>query len=280
MAYRWKAKSVTPTDYVFLNAALTTAMGWPAEADAKLNIHYGYSFEQFTGLLVVTGGGAGTYPHAADVWHDTGTFGPTGVEYTPAMKGSDITNCTAGNIKHHVVIDDVTGNYSGTTAPGSPETVVAGHTLSLPMQRLKTLLLATTIWQGIVDEADDHIRFCEVGEHEDVALRPWALIDQGSQWEADLSATGTAHEFLSSGSLMLRFVFNVAAGDADNSGDAQMSITNTIGEIIEQMIALAGSGGYLMINSIKLAELGRTAPENRASEGDFVSMMFEIGWGL
>jgi phage gp37-like protein len=122
MAYRWKAKSTTPGDWVFLNAALTAAMGWPAQADVKLNVHYGYSPEQFTGSLVVTGGGAGTYPHEADTWIGTGLYGPTGSEYTPAMRASDIANCEAGYIKDGVAIDDVTGTYGHVDAGGSGTT--------------------------------------------------------------------------------------------------------------------------------------------------------------
>jgi hypothetical protein len=112
MAYRWKAKSTTPGDWVFLNAALTTAMGWPAQPDVKLNVHYGYSPEQFTGSLVVTGGGAGTYPHEADTWTGTGLYGPTGSEYTPSMRASDIANCEAGNIRRGITIDDVVGEFA------------------------------------------------------------------------------------------------------------------------------------------------------------------------
>jgi hypothetical protein len=63
---------------------------------------------------------AAVYPAAADVWHDTGAYGPTGSDYTPAMVGSDIANLEAGNIKKDVVIDDVTGSYDGAGGGGGP----------------------------------------------------------------------------------------------------------------------------------------------------------------
>jgi hypothetical protein len=57
---------------------------------------------------------AAVFPDSADVWHDTGAYGPTGSDYTPEMVGSDIANCSAGNIKDSVTIDDVTGTYDPT----------------------------------------------------------------------------------------------------------------------------------------------------------------------
>jgi hypothetical protein len=285
MPYRFKAWTGLPGTYGVPVAGLAALANYPAVADVEDRVVHGSRGER-VGTLVVGGAGA-VFPAQSDVWHDAGLYGPTGTDYTPAMRASDIpvtggaaAALTAPDVKSGVVVDDITGSYTGSSAPGNPEEVIAAQVLSLPMQRLKTLLMATAAWQAIADIQDDHIRFCEVSETEDVALRPWALIDQGPQWDAELSAVGTSNEFLASGSLMLRFVFDVLAADAESAGDAQMRVTNTIGEILEQMIALAGSGGYLMVNSIKLVEQGRTAPEHRASEGDFVSMMFEIGWGL
>ncbi len=52
---------------------------------------------------------AAVYPAEADVWHDTGAYGPKGVEYTPAMVGSDIENLEPANVRIDVEVDDVTG---------------------------------------------------------------------------------------------------------------------------------------------------------------------------
>lgn len=67
-----------------------------------------------------TNGVTGTYhaPDASEVWH-TAVFGPASA--TSGTKvASSITNCSAGNIKNGVTIDDVTGTYSGGGA-GRPE---------------------------------------------------------------------------------------------------------------------------------------------------------------
>jgi hypothetical protein len=55
---------------------------------------------------------AAVFPSAANVWHGTAAYGPTGAEYTPSKVGSSITNLTAGNVKLNVVVDDVTGTYA------------------------------------------------------------------------------------------------------------------------------------------------------------------------
>jgi len=89
---------------------------YPAEADVKHSVTYDYSTK--TGTYDPTA--AAVYPAAADVWHDTGAYGPTGSDYTPAMVGSDIANLEAGNIKKDVVIDDVTGSYEGAGGGGGP----------------------------------------------------------------------------------------------------------------------------------------------------------------
>ena len=64
---------------------------------------------------------APVFPTAANVWHDTGAYGPTGADYTPSKVGSSIPNLAAGNVKSGVAIDDVTGTYTGSgllTHPG------------------------------------------------------------------------------------------------------------------------------------------------------------------
>lgn len=82
---------------------------YPAVADVKDGTAFDYTTK--TGTYNPTA--AAVYPAAADVWHDTGAYGPTGSDYTPEMVGSDIANLEAGNVKKDVTIDDVTGTYEG-----------------------------------------------------------------------------------------------------------------------------------------------------------------------
>lgn len=57
-----------------------------------------------------------TLPSASNVWYGSGTYGYSGGTTTPTKRASSITNCSAGNVKSGVVIDDVTGSYTGTAA--------------------------------------------------------------------------------------------------------------------------------------------------------------------
>jgi hypothetical protein len=75
------------------------------------------------------------FPDESDVWYDTGLFGPTGSEYTPAMRASDITvtggagaTLSAPDIGLDIVVDDLTGTleaggsgYSAAWVGSNPE---------------------------------------------------------------------------------------------------------------------------------------------------------------
>ena len=61
-----------------------------------------------------------TLPTASNVWTGTGTYGYSDSLTTPTKRASSITNCTAGNVKNGVVIDDVTGTYIGASGGGAP----------------------------------------------------------------------------------------------------------------------------------------------------------------
>ena len=59
------------------------------------------------------------YPDAANVWYGSGQYGPGGTDYTPSKRASSIANCTAGNVKNGVAIDDVLGNFIRTSTIAS-----------------------------------------------------------------------------------------------------------------------------------------------------------------
>jgi hypothetical protein len=78
------------------------------EAEVEKDVTFGPS-SSYTGLYdPIT---SAVWPDEADTWFGTGAYGPNGNDYTPAMRASDITNCTAANIKDGVTIDNVTGEY-------------------------------------------------------------------------------------------------------------------------------------------------------------------------
>jgi hypothetical protein len=63
-----------------------------------------------------TGGAkTATLPAANTVWHTASAFGVGGTGSTPSKVASSIANCSAGNLKKDVVIDDVTGTLDVTS---------------------------------------------------------------------------------------------------------------------------------------------------------------------
>jgi hypothetical protein len=78
-------------------------------------LHTGSAYYGVTGSLV---DGTCTIPAAANVWYGSGTYGVAGTDSTPTKRASSITNCSAGNIKNTVVIDDVTGTYEAVGGGG------------------------------------------------------------------------------------------------------------------------------------------------------------------
>lgn len=72
---------------------------------------YGYA----ASLLTPTA----TLPAGSNVWHTAAAYGRASAQITPTKTASTITNCSSGNIKFNVTIDDVTGSYSGGSTTGS-----------------------------------------------------------------------------------------------------------------------------------------------------------------
>ena len=56
-------------------------------------------------------------PSTSDVWYGVTSWGELGAA-TGAKRASTITNCTAGNVKKDVAIDNVTGSYTGSGGGG------------------------------------------------------------------------------------------------------------------------------------------------------------------
>ena len=98
MAYRFKAYTGLAGSYGFPVAALATLANYPLTTNVKLGSPDHGSRSERVGSYVADIGDA-VFPAAANVWHDTGLYGPTGADTTPVMQASDIPNCEAANIK-------------------------------------------------------------------------------------------------------------------------------------------------------------------------------------
>lgn len=83
----------------------------PVESDVKSGITY----DNLSKTGTYDPMASAIFPLTFDVWVDTGSYGPTGIEYVPSKNASSITNCTPENIRKDILIGDVLGAYAGST---------------------------------------------------------------------------------------------------------------------------------------------------------------------
>lgn len=163
MAYRFKTRSTTPgqrrlsavacanlfaeqlaTDVIAVNAGksgmttATTILSVVGTLDMSLYaLISGIVGPQYVlaGRDNYVGGAAGTLtlPAEANTWYGSGAYGVGGNGSTPSKRASSIANCSAGNVKDGVSIDDVAGTFTHTSdyvlisAVVSPSWVTVGH---------------------------------------------------------------------------------------------------------------------------------------------------------
>ena len=158
--------------------------------------------------------------------------------------------------------------------------------LSLPLTNLQTLIANCASFRSWVDvdtveEAKAKIYIVAV-EGDDFD-RPFALIGQGDEWGSTVNAGGATNWFQDSGSLALMFEADIkeAYRDKDHYKDAELEFTNPIGAILKDMKTLAAQDGYLTINEFrKKAGPMRSDPDEKATEGDYYQIVFDIMWGI
>jgi len=158
-----------------------------------------------------------------------------------------------------------------------------------PLENLRDLVAASTAFRTLVGAEDAaaakgsiYIPGLAAGV---AAARPFAVVDQGEEWNRD--ASGRA-----GGSLFLLFEIDVAAAQDDDTS-AQMEAAHrafmvTVGTILDQMIdaSVADTAGALLHLRTKspcyslLDGPNRTDKADRASAGDFYQAVFQVYWGI
>lgn len=106
----------------FNNAGGTTSAGAHVNAAATISNYGSATLVLFDVVRTKVDNSltAGTLvlPAAANVWYGSGAYGVDGTGSTPSKRASSIANCSAGNVKSGVTIDDVTGTLaSGGVSP-------------------------------------------------------------------------------------------------------------------------------------------------------------------
>ena len=119
MAYRFKTRSTTPGANRLTNAAVALLFAEQKAVDvAEVDAVKASILTSVTNLLgSVTGlfdeAARNTDPGVANVWHTAAAYKIANATKTPTKVASSIANCSAGNVKTGIVIDDVTGSYGG-----------------------------------------------------------------------------------------------------------------------------------------------------------------------
>lgn len=108
------------------------------------------------------------------------------------------------------------------------------------------------------------------------ALRPYCII---STDDADLEAPASGPDWDQRGHLMLGFEQAVTTALANDPGGLGEAFENTIGDILDDMKALANTAGYLNISTISIPGPWVRTPEDvAAQEGDAVQMFVILGY--
>lgn len=141
---------------------------------------------------------------------------------------------------------------------------------------------ATTQAQALARIHDDGLPPPDRGGEYDLAelkkARPYVIVStDGFGWKK--TAMSTAAEFANNGTLAVTFVQDVDEAIKKNHGEIGRRFQNSIGTIISEMLALAGTAGYLNITEVDISEgWTRTHPSLHEDEGDVVSIDVEFTW--
>jgi hypothetical protein len=181
--------------------------------------------------------------------------------------------------------------------------VTATGPVSLSLERLRTLLAASSSWQtwtatASASAAKAHVYLIappEASGREGFtlaalqALRPYARIDivrDGNAIDVQRHADSPPFTWTYGGTLVLTFEDDVAAGLIENLRDADITFLNRVGAVIDDMLALSGTtatgvdGGYLRLTAASLIRCDRAREETETEQGEFHEAEIRISWGV
>jgi len=262
-----------------------------------------------------TGGADNTPPDPPTV---PGTYSATEttatIDYTEPAD-ADFDHCDADYYQHGVWTrnnkDPFTGTLTGLT-PGTsyyvvlhafdtlgnrsaPSTCVPFTTtgaaglaadawVSEPLGDLQTLLANCAAFQTWVSAGDAEAAKASIGLVAATSTPPtcerYAVVMQGERFRIAAVAGGGPYTCLVSGELRLRFVGLVPEAYADDMEQAELWFTNSVGGILEDMMALAGSGSYLPVQSVEADEAPQRTSRDDNVEGVVYRWELRVSWGL
>lgn len=222
------------------------------------------------------------YRHTAEAaWHTT-----TGVDNSQVTVGGCEEGATYLAVAQ--VTDEVLALSELASVRLAVDAAAPTGPLALPVYHLQSLVAAAAAFQTWVSAADASAARERVYRTEvpaDDVEYPCALVWQGPAWNAGLVGGGTHNALGFGGNLGLRFWG--AVDPALTGEENEQALTSAVGLIIEDMEALAASGGYLHVTRIAKVDGPWVEPADEGEdqgEGETPRLLqgieFSVDWGV
>jgi hypothetical protein len=153
--------------------------------------------------------------------------------------------------------------------------------VALPIYYARLTLAQSATLQALLQQANAEnaltkIFYGETNEHEDRDERPRVLLDMIDDFSrAKLDTTS----WIGAGTVeaLLEIPTPVQYQGAANRRDARIWFYNQVGLMLQDVEALAGTGGYLNIIASKITVIGRADPKDNNDE-DFFVCALDLQW--
>ncbi len=163
-------------------------------------------------------------------------------------------------------------------------TVTASGPLSTPLAGVRTMVAASSNFQALVHVASAAEALSSVhivAFDPDTQDLPFAHVFYAEDFSFTAIAGGASHVFEPNHAVIVAFEAEVPQEYRDDPDDAMLAFLNTIGAILDDMMTLAGQGGYPAVRNIAQSEPPWcTAIEDQVTEGHRQGVAFRLEWGL
>ena len=156
--------------------------------------------------------------------------------------------------------------------------VVASGVLSLPLKYLRDTLAASASFQAWVGAADASAALAKILVVAGTTTGNYAVVDWADNWQREATAFGARNHFEQTGDLGVLLMQGTIGGRPED--EAAWTFLNTIGAIVAEMEALAGTPGYLDIRRFGFISRPRRPETDEAqTDGDFYEAILRVEYG-
>lgn len=152
--------------------------------------------------------------------------------------------------------------------------------LSLPLYYLRQSLAASTnfqTWVGVETAAAALAYIHYFGTASET--RPFATIGYSDEWSREIISRGARHYFQSTGN-PLALTFDADINSEHDLNDALFTFTNTVGAVMADMEALAGTGNYLAITNYRMIRPPTRCHREQRESDDSALDIWQCDWQI